>query len=569
MTRGGVVALWVVAAAASSLFLAAVWRPFSAPQVHNVVVVTSLLATAVALLGASATVVSARGWLIVGASALLVGFLVRGLPVLQLEHHPLHDGYFYLVSLLNITDAGTLEPAHVDWYSQVAQQLNWPVLQLLSAEISSWSGVPPAHLARLLVPAIGSLTYFAVGLLAFRAFLSWRVAALAGVLGSFGDPVLYYQSEYQPQGLALLSALFFAYLVLASRSAEGPRIRLLMMLAGSAFLFTHHGSTLVLSLMVVPLLIGAPIAMAVASRLPAEADVGRIRTALSAVGQLTEFRSIAVLLIAGTAALHFYYFDAIVRFLLTSLDPSMFFRAGGGQESPALWFSVLRGGKYILLGLAAVGVWRALRTPSRNTLALSLVAIGLFAGTALSLVAFPGGAARFLAFTIPVVSIFAARAIVDVVEGMGTSRLRIGAVLGIAGLYVAAGVANSQSTSLGYLLVDPPLSSGAWFGGAVPRTDLTARAGYWIGKHDRPTEIYAVDLSTRMAPFFFGRVSDTRVILATTARPPDCRANALVVDYELTAQGYMEPRLSFDQELFNRVYDNGSVAIYLRRIAGC
>jgi hypothetical protein len=288
---------------------------------------------------------------------------------------------------------------------------------------------------------------------------------------------------------------------------------------------------------------------------------------LGGLPDLAAFRSIAVLLIAGTLAMHFYYFDAIVRFILASFDGSLALQPAS-QEPPALWFSVLRAGKYIVLGIAAVGILKCLRSPTRSQLVLAVVTIGLVVGTGISLLVFPSGAVRFLAFTMPVAAIFAAFVIVARVRQAGVSPLMKGSTLALCGLFVAAGVANSESTSLGYLLLDPPRSSGAWYGGSLPRTHLTALAGQWISRNDSPDAIYAVDLSTRMAPFFFGRVADRRVIVGPSNPPNYCPANSLVVDYELSAEGLMVPRLSVDATKFDRVYDNGSVAVY-RRIREC
>jgi hypothetical protein len=42
-----------------------------------------------------------------------------------------------------------------------------------------------------------------------------------------------------------------------------------------------------------------------------------------------------------------------------------------------------------------------------------------------------------------------------------------------------------------------------------------------------------------------------------------------VVDYRIADEGFMEPRLSVDTSTLDRIYDNGSIAVFLRRVTGC
>lgn len=563
--------LWVGTASTALLMWMVVWRPIAVAPVHNLIVGLALFIGAISLVSAAVEVRTSTGWMLVGANALLIGFLVRSFPALVLEYAPLHDGYFYLVSLLNVTQAHTLEPAYSSWYSQVGQQLDWPVLQLLSAQIAAWSGVAPADVARYLPAAIGSFTYFAVGLLAFVAFKSWRVAALAGVLGGFTDAAMYYQSEYQPQGFAVLVVLYFLFLLVASRTTPSARARALVIVVGAALLFTHHGSTLMLPLLVGPLVVLPIFARMMPSVDRTATETDRGSGVAKILAGLDGYRSVGVLLVVAAVALNIYYYDSILRFVLTTLDPSTLF--GGGSNpgtSPALWYSALRAAKYGLLLMGLIGIVQCLHSPMSNPLMLAVLTSGLVLGTLVGLVALPTAATRFLALALPVIAIFSAYALIGGNRSpvWGQKLLRFGA-LTLAGLYVAAGIANAQGSSVAYLFADPPRSAGAWYGGALPRTDLMALAGRWIGKTDASDRIYAVDFSTKMAVFFYGHVSDTRVIFGGTDAQTLCQANVLVVDYQLAAEQLIEPRVTFNPLDFDRVYDNGSIAVLLRRLPGC
>jgi hypothetical protein len=544
----------------------AVWRPLDDGSVHNILVLGALILSSVSLVYASSSVATSMGWLKVGVSAVVIGFLVRSLPVVILPEPPLHDGYFYLVSLLNVADADTLQPEYQAWYSQIAQQLNWPVLQLLATQLHAWSGLPLDSIWRFLPAGLGSLTYFAIGLLAYQVFGNWRTASVAGILGGFTDLVLYYQSEFQPQGLAILAVLFFLFLILASRDTTAPGVRVLMLLTGAAVLFTHHASTLMLSFIVAPLLALPLVARGLASITDPTAAA---RPALTALNRLADFRSVAVLLIVATATVHFFYFDGIARLVLTGLDPATLFNSHiTGGDQPEWWVAVLRLAKYGLFGLGLMGLVVAVRSPTRSSLLLAVLSLGLFIGAGLGLAVFPSASTRFLALALPVAAIFAGHFVVRRHGRIGNPLVASPIGVIALGLLVAAGIMNSQG-SLAYLLVDPPRTAGTWYGGALPRTDLVAQAGAWIQRNDRSTDFYAVDFSTRMAPFYYGHVTDSRIRYDSTVTTVNCRATVVVVDYVLTAEGYMKPTLDVSAPGFARVFDNGSIAVYRRAEATC
>lgn len=565
-------ALWAVALAMACLIFLVAWKPTTNPAVHNGLVIAALLAAAVALVRASLQVATDRTWLLVGVHAALLGLFVRLLPAILLGPLPLHDGYYYLVSTMNITSLGTLDPVLVSWYGEIEQQLNWPVMHLLAAQLTVWTGIPPDELSRYVPALLGCLTYFAIGLLAYEVFQSWRIAAVAGTLGSFADSTLYYQMEYHPQGMAILSALVFLCLLLASRRIADIKARLLLLIVGGAFLFTHHASTLIMLMIAAPLLALPRLGgwLGGIGRLRNHRRIAMFATALQDFGA---FGSLLTLLLVATIALHTFYSDAIARAVINRLTPDEV--APMGSSTPALWLTILRSPKYALLLLTAIGMWLTLRRASSAQRLLIALALVLLAGAAIAQAAIPDGSVRLLAVTYPIAAIFASVVLVRIAERVVAQRVVVAhrvialAATGGAALFIAAGIANSQGTSLPYLMIDPPRSAAAWYGGALPRTDRMALAGDWIRRYDSDGRVYAADFATLMGVFYYGRVPTSRIFRGGPEAAAYCAADVLVVDYDLEAEELMDERVATDEGGLSKVYDNGSVAVYQRPKALC
>lgn len=557
--------LWIVTASLLGFIAVVVWRPFGwHTATHNTWVLVLLGTLCCSLAVAAYSVNSAQSWALLTAHVVVGGFLIRSVPVLVLPYPPQHDGYFYYVTLINLVDAHSLDGIFRNWYSDVGRQLHWPVLQLLSAQVSAWSGIPLSGTWRFLGPAVGSLTAVAVGLVAYNVYLSWRIAAIAGLLGSLSDLVLYYQSEYQPQGTAIVIFTFFIGMVVVSRSSARVGVRALTLLVGATFLFTHHASSLVLPLLLTPVLIvyyarrALPFLSDVKQRL---ANAPRHRGEES--NWQAQFGSIIVILIVASLALHIYLSSDILKVALRTLDnPFLAATSRSTASGTAVeWISALRLGKYFLLALCILGMALALRRLSPSRTVLIMLTFSLFIAALVGDVLAPDGTTRFLALWYPFAAIFAASALVTMGSGP-----KYWTVLGSAvavlmiGVYIGVGIADSQIPA--YMFDNTPRSAGIWYGNELPQTNDIALAGRWLGRSTPKTARFAVDFATRMAPFFFGARSDSQIIYDPATADSYCRADYVVVDYKLEQGQFMQPRVTINYSQYPRVYDNGSVAVF-------
>jgi hypothetical protein len=561
--------LWCATFFALGLVSIIVWRPFKgAPTTHNTLVLLSLTGECLALSITTCLIRTRREWSIFVIHAVIIGFLVRSIPVLLLSHPPLHDGYFYYASLIDLVDTQSFKPVMQDWYPDVGRQLHWPVLQLLTYQIHLWSGAQLDDLWRFLPPATGSLTVVTIGLIAYQAYQSWRIAAIAGLIGSLSDLVLYYQAEYHPQGIAILLATFLIYMIFASRASQRLGIRMLTILVCAAFLFSHHASSLVLPFLLTPLLV-VPLLLKLSRRLATTIDENH-RWALpwkrlqAEAHRLSMFNSVVVLLVVAALTLQIYRSNDIMNLAVRSLDPIFWGKSNTGETVELVWwFSLLRMSKYLMLVLGGIGIVFAIRRSSISSIILLVLTMTLFLGGIAGTVVMKDASARFLALWFPFTAIPAAVALDHLIETSGRWRFHAAAIaVLVSAVYLAANILNAQTPA--YFLDQTPRSAGVWYGNRLPRTDRLAMTGLWLRDHTSTQSRYAVDFSTRMVPFFFSGRPERQLIYKQTDQAAYCRADYLVIDYSLEDSNFMSPLVGIDRSGYARVYDNGSIGVYQR-----
>jgi hypothetical protein len=568
--------LWIAALSTVGFIWVVTWRPFgSAAALHNAVAAVLLGVMCLTFVASALMVSTEREWGLLALHVTLAGFLVRCIPILGVPYPTLHDGYFYYAALLNIVDGRSLDPTTRDWYSSVGQQLRWPVLHDIAAQLVQWTSVDSSGYWRFLPPALGALTFIAVGLLTEEVYGSWRFAALAGLLATFSDLVLSFQSEYHPQGLALVVFSFFVYLLIKSRSASGPGLRVLMLLIGAVFLFTHHLSSVVLPFMLVPLLL-IPVVFEVLVKLGfGRGRLERLfpipeRTQVE-IRRLWALGTAVTLLVVAASSFHFFFDDTVLRQLLASaktpftaprnVNPVLPAELAGifPNHPPAWWVSVLHAGKYFLMVPAFVGVLLVVKRPtSKQIIVVGLMGV-LIVYSLAGIIATAIPSIRFLAFWYPIASVLAA-------AGLATIALKwrrafaLPVVVCMAAIYCAVGIVDQDVPA--HIFENTPRTTGLWYGNAVPNMDRMALAGEWLRTHTPDDATYSVDFSTRTSPFFFARRSDRQIVFDPVDPRAHCFADYTEVDEELDQGGYLQPQIPVNYWDRPRIYDNGSIAIY-------
>lgn len=559
--------LWVATLFILAFMFVVVWRPFGDNAVlHNITILLSLFFGCGALVVAATQIETIADWALFAGHILIVGFLLRCISVLVLPYPPLFDGYFYFTTLLNIVEGNTLEPVYRLWYGGTRQQLNWPILQLITAQMHVWTGTSVEELFRFLPPAIGSLTFVIVSLVAFKALPDWRFASLAGLLGSTGDLVLYYQNEYHPQGLAVVYFMFLLLMLMYAGQIQRLGARLILLIVVATFAFSHHGSSLGLPLTLAPLVFLPVVAgrfnggiQGVLRRLSIPEIVSP--RVFEAILLIKSFRGMILLIITVCVTVHLYIFSDILAFMTRDFLATATGDISGvpshleTRAVPPWWIIALRWAKYPLLLLSLMGFVFALRRPSTEKLLLIIPTAVLMVVS----LAGSSGTTRFLAFWYCLAAITAAWGLVLITKNWtGNLLLRAIIVFGMC-VYMLVGVVNQQIPA--FVFEQLPRNVSVRYGNALPRTDRMALVGRWVANKTPESSRYATDFSTHIGLFFFGRIDDQAFINVGSAPVDFCYADYYIVDYELSDGGFLGNRIPIDVSHVPRVYDNGSMEV--------
>jgi hypothetical protein len=483
---------------------------------------------------------------------MLLSILVRSIPHLRFPYPPFADPYFYSVSTINIIDYGTLQPVLGNWYGGISGHLHWPVMQLVTAEAVQMTGGDSMWFFRFQEPLLGGVFALAVFALAREATRHNGIALLSALIASASDVVIFYQSEYHPQGFALIFFVLFLYTYLVSRTAGRRGYRVLALVCLAIFLYSHHFSSLFVSLIAISFIGLVYLISLLSPRIAWLGQIGRVAGEARADYTLWGIAAVAGL------AYHFMAYTAVVRSFLGSftevpLEPGAELVAAGAGVP--LLTTLLNSAKWGIFLLAAFAIISIIRKPQpREFRLLVLLACILIAGFVANYVLW-GPVDRMIVFYAPLVSIFAAMTVHKLFTLNRFSYRRTqtikAATLLIVGLLLAAGFFN------GFHIPALYFESSQTNNGQLPKMDEYKTAGEWTGIYIPDSYKVGTPWDMRVFPFFFGKRSFNKVI-----SPISSPASADYIMFEPSlASADKEPQNLKDVRSLSVIYDNGEVNI--------
>ena len=410
----------------------------------------------------------------------------------------LHDPYFFGVATQNIILTKSLSPLLGWWYPQVDIALHWPVMNLLSIQLIDVSGLTLTGLMLFQEPFIGALTPVAIFLLARASAKRSDIALVAALVGASADLLIYYQTEYHPQGLALLLFVFFLYTYLRSRSAASIGMRVAPLAFVPALVLVHDFSSVLISIMAVAFIIFSRLGRFLFNRtrlaLKTQPDTSR---------DTTMWSLIVVCVLAYNVLVFFGALGGFIRLLAEAQPPSSFIAVGGGVP---ILVTVLNAAKWGVLAFAMLGIAASLRHPDPDLFRLMVLLVLLLIAGVLADFVVGGPTERLVVFYLPIASVFAATGAVSLVRRGTRNAPRTTKVL-VAfalGAICMAGFLNTPFPSLHFHTIghEPYYSSS---------NDLSSAAyfqptGNWIRDHCGNCSMYLTEFDTVMIPFYYGGV---------------------------------------------------------------
>jgi hypothetical protein len=487
---------------------------------------------------------------------ILLSILARSIPHLRLSYPPLVDPYYYAISTLNIIDYGTLQPVLGEWYSGISSHLHWPVMQLLTAGVVEITGIDSMWLFRFQEPLLGGMFALAVFALAKEATKHNGIALLSALFASASDVVIFYQSEYHPQGFAVIFFVLFLCTYLISRTASRRGYRVLALVCLAIFLFSHHFSSLFVALLAISFI---GLVYLVSSLSPRAGRLSQVAREMRA-----DYTLWAIVAIAGLSY-HFLVYAATVRgflggFIEVPTEPGAELLVVG-TDVPML-ATLLNSAKWGILLLAVFAIIRVIRNPQpREFRLLVLLACILIAGFVANYILW-GPVDRMIVFYAPLVSIFAAMTVHKLFTlnrfSLRQTQVIKAATLLIVGLLLVAGFANGSHIPALYFK-SSQVNSYYWYSNQLPKMDEYKVAGEWTGRYIPSNLRIGTGSYIRKVPFFFGKRSLDNVIFPVYS--PTKSVDYIMSESSIPATDEEPKELEYDREL-SKIYDNGELKIY-------
>ena len=434
---------------------------------------------------------------------LIFAFVTRAIPTLRLTYQPLEDPYYYFISTLNVANFGTLEPFLSWWYGLTQQQLSWPDLHIIGSSLMTFTGIQSIEILRYVLPGMGAVFFLGVFLLAKEITNNVSVALLAGLFASTSDSVLFYQSEYHPQGIAFIYFVFFLVLIIRYFSTPSLVNGSLMIVYALVFSLSHHFSSVFFGMLSVFFLLSFWIFQSFFSRYINFNDSKQYNY------YILPWTIIAILMFFS----HIFKYPAFLKVVSSAMMNEIVpIRAliTYGPTVP-LQATILNSLKYLLLGLAIISILYIFKSKNKKEFFCFIILIGiLIAGAIGTFIAFIP-VDRLIGFYVPFAALFASLTLYrfhDVWLSKWRTKYKKIIIVVISLMILIAGPLNFFGPAL--IFHDSPKDPYYWHCNDYSGFSSYGVPGDWIKKYISQQSTFSSYNDTFMIPYFYGQIPATR-----------------------------------------------------------
>jgi|GEM_PF-1736758 len=490
--------------------------------------------------------------------SLIFIFIARAVPNLRLSYPPLHDPYYHYICTLNILRYGTLKPILDWWYGGVDIQLHWPDMHLLTTALVHITNTGTMQIFRFQEPVMGIMFFLAVFVLAKVVTKNEGMAMMSALFASLSDVVIFYQSEYHPQGFAIVLLILLLYTFIKSRSVNDIRFRYVTLIFCIVFTLSHYFTPLFLALIFGMYLMVLLIIRALSSYSPIEDKFYEI------IEDIRLDYTFLMVIIISALAYHFMVYTSVVmgfiRIIFTE-QPLQGQLISIGQSNVPLLTSILCVSKWGLFILAIISILWIIKTKNTNEFRLAVLFVSIIVAGIIGNYVIISPLDRLIGFYVPFAAVFGSLTLFrfgdEWFNGIQKNRKVMVAVL-IASILMTAGFFNSQTPA--YFFQDSSVNTFYWYSNRLPKMDEYKIAGEWINAYILSDLKIGTEFDTRTVPLFYGRQSYNKVIYLPTY--PTASVDYVMSNPNIPYDYKGCQKMYFDRDL-NTVYYNGELKIYV------
>jgi hypothetical protein len=529
------------------------------PVIANTIFLAALVAYLVSLITCGIIAENRnRSWIILGFTVLLA-VLLRIIPNLALEYPPLNDPYYYIVGHRNVALFGTISPVLENWYPQLSNQMHWPLMEILSGSSQQVSGLEEIFFLRFFAALLSPALVIGVYLLSREITHDNRIANITAIMASCIDVVMFNQSEYHPQGVAI--SLFFLVLFCVSKAnrTRKPIFTSVSAMLVLALVLSHHFTSFFVT--------GLGAVMILLCSL--DRLIGGDRTKQNAKGVQKKYSSFmhswALFVVIGLAYVSFVGSSTMKEFFeltTTSIPNSTLVTYGSGIP---IMVTILGVYKWILILLALPAILLVLKKNTQEMKHIVFVLGAILVSMAVMNFLTGGPQDRLIAFSFPIVSLLVAMTFVSWISGgpRQAGRRRAAVAATVLTTLALASVLNSQIPAIYFMGTQP--DTYYWYSNDLSTNSRYSSAGSLIAEHGTKDLSYTTEFDTLTIPFYYGM------------QPYDQRRSVSSADGSFDGLFIVNPQIpykyhgvDFDKRTvlgvagIDRLYDDGVVQMLTR-----
>lgn len=497
---------------------------------------------------------------------LIFVFIVRAIPNLRLLYPPLQDPYYHYVCTLNILNYGTLDPVLSWWYGGLNDQLHWPEMHLLTTALTNITNIDLMQIFRFQEPLMGIILFFAVFLLAKQITKSDMIAVLSSLFASLSDSIIFYQSEYHPQGFAIVFFVFILYILFTINSSKinsSKKIQFyfIFLIFCLSFTLSHYFTPLFIALLfILYLAISVTLQYLILPIIEREVFIKPFTGPLIADNK----SNFILMLIVSISALvyHIVFYSGVIGDFLSMINLDSAFSVSSisqNKQDIPLISSILNTSKWGLFLLAMVSIIWIIRSKDSKELRMAILFICIIFTGAVGYFLIASPLDRIITFYTPIAAIFGSLTIFRIRDLWVTHRSKFGKgilIAILASLLITGGVFNSQTPA--YFFQESEANTHYWYSNVLPNMEMYKPAGEWSGVYVPADSYIETEFDTKIIPFYFGKQSaDMQISLKD-----NLHHNFIMFNPNTVYSDYKSNKLDLVSKL-NMIYSNPQITMVM------
>lgn len=427
---------------------------------------------------------------------LMIAFVVRAVPYLRLSDTTQLDSYVHLATTISALNSGVTNNG-LNWWYDAATQLHWPLMHLLTVTTVLISGIDMGLLWRFQEPFLGILFVLAAFILAKLVLKNDGMALLSALIALSAGGIIYYQSEYHPQGLAFIYFVFATYIFLKLRETKNRLMFGAFLIFLAALVFCHPFSSLFIGLFAISIIL---ISFALMHAPRVRPEFKKLLKELSG--------DYLIWLLIGVSAFAYhvlgYSFFSSQLIVMAEKAGTHLQLLNTGSTVPVL-YTVLTAPQYVLLLLAVVSIILTVRTQSMTRVRCAVLAgaflIAGFVGNYTGALPLERTAGFYAAFG----ALFVAITVYSIKDQWFPSTnksLKTGLVIALICVPLVTGILGAQMPA--YFFKDSGVNTFYFSSNDLSSVNRVNTTGTWIHQHVGQNARIGVEFDTVSVVFYYG-----------------------------------------------------------------